>query len=190
MRYPTPTSTPTDIVAAVKADHDSVERGLRTLESGGPPGSAERRASTRRVVADLVRDAAVKEAHLYPFMRRFLPDGDAVAARQVADNGRVEWAMKELESAEGDAGRFETLLVRLTAQVRARFAEEARIFPKLLGATTVRQRQEYGRRLQTAKRSAPTRPHPAGPDEPPMNRITHPSLGIADRVRDAADRRR
>ncbi|PSK98452.1 hypothetical protein CLV63_105126 [Murinocardiopsis flavida] len=188
MRYPTPPNPPTDIATALEADHQAIERDLGTLEAGAPAGASERRKAAGDVAADLASDAAVKEAHLYPFMRKFLPDGEEVARRQVAGNGRVERELKELESAEDE--RFEVVLARLTAQVRARFAEEARILPKLVAATTARQRREHGRRLLTAKRTAPTRAHPDGPDEPPMNRIAHRGLALADRLRDAAEGRR
>jgi hypothetical protein len=39
--------------------------------------------------------------------------------------------------------------------------------------------------FQQAKKTAPTRPHPAAPDKPPANRIMDPGAGLIDRLRDA-----
>lgn len=35
------------------------------------------------------------------------------------------------------------------------------------------------------KKIAPTRPHPAAPDRPPVNKIMNPLTGLVDRMRDA-----
>ena len=45
--------------------------------------------------------------------------------------------------------------------------------------------RELGRKVERAKKLAPTRPHPNAPDEPPWNKILAPGAGLVDRVRDA-----
>ncbi|MER5550505.1 hypothetical protein ABT001_02260 [Streptomyces sp. NPDC002793] len=41
-----------------------------------------------------------------------------------------------------------------------------------------------GDKIRTAKKTAPTRPHPSAPDTPPGNRLLGPGAGLVDRARD------
>lgn len=44
---------------------------------------------------------------------------------------------------------------------------------------------ELGDALRAAKRRAPTRPHPRGPDEPPANLVATPIVAALDHAREA-----
>ena len=48
--------------------------------------------------------------------------------------------------------------------------------------------QSLGESLVRAKAAAPTRPHPAAPDEPPANALTNVGAAAYDRSRDAIGR--
>lgn len=43
---------------------------------------------------------------------------------------------------------------------------------------------ELGDKVRTAKKTAPTRPHPSAPDTPPGNKLLGPGVGLMDRARD------
>ncbi|MET8213985.1 hemerythrin domain-containing protein, partial [Streptomyces sp. NPDC005373] len=44
--------------------------------------------------------------------------------------------------------------------------------------------ESLGTKVHHAKKTAPTRPHPAVPDSPPANKLLAPGLGLVDRARD------
>ena len=67
--------------------------------------------------------------------------------------------------------------------------EEADLFPRLREAVPASVLAELGGKARTAKKMAPTRPHPSAPDTPPMNKVLAPGAGLVDRLRDALTRR-
>ncbi|MDA8372423.1 MAG: hemerythrin domain-containing protein [Nocardiopsaceae bacterium] len=168
------------------ADHREVEDMFHRLMSPGAPCGNERRALVDRVIIELVRHAVTEEAHLYPAARRYLPDGDAVADREIDDHNEVERLMKDLENLDTDDPRFEHTLARLIADVRAHVEdEETRLFPSLREHTTRTDRTMLGGKVQAAKASAPTRPHPKAPSTAPAITALAPGIGLVDRARDA-----
>ncbi|MFC5746601.1 hemerythrin domain-containing protein [Actinomadura rugatobispora] len=72
------------------------------------------------------------EMYLYPATRRFVPDGDQIADKELADHARVEKIMKDLEKADADGREFSTLLAKLMTEVRLHVRdEEENLFPAL-----------------------------------------------------------
>jgi hypothetical protein len=62
--------------------------------------------------------------------------------------------------------------------------EEGRFFPALRAAIDDQALAELGAQLDQAKKVAPTRPHPAAPDQPPLLALAAPIAAIYDRLRD------
>jgi hypothetical protein len=46
-----------------------------------------------------------------------------------------------------------------------------------------------GRKVESVKKLAPTRPHPSAPDQPPGDKLLGPIAGMFDRLRDAVSKR-
>jgi hypothetical protein len=63
--------------------------------------------------------------------------------------------------------------------------EEQELFPRLTANADRQELQSLGRKVEAMKKVAPTRPHPAAPDTPPMNKLAAPGAGLVDRIRDA-----
>lgn len=63
--------------------------------------------------------------------------------------------------------------------------EEQNLFPLLREATKPEELEQLGEKVRSAKKTAPTRPHPAAPDKPPLNKLLAPGAGLVDRIRDA-----
>jgi hypothetical protein len=63
--------------------------------------------------------------------------------------------------------------------------EETDLFPGLREACSADELRELGAKVETAKKLAPTRRHPAAPDRPPLNTLLAPGAGLVDRLRDA-----
>jgi hypothetical protein len=94
--------------------------------------------------------------------------------------------MKELEGCQADDPRFDQLMTSLMSEIREHVAdEENNLFPRLRQAADAEDLEKLGEKVRTAKKTAPTRPHPASPDKPPANKLLDPGAGMIDRLRDA-----
>jgi len=60
------------------------------------------------------------------------------------------------------------------------------VWPALRAALTETQSLELGEKLEQAKKTAPTRPHPHTPASPSVLKAAGPAAAAADRARDAA----
>ncbi|MFC0029217.1 hemerythrin domain-containing protein [Micromonospora chaiyaphumensis] len=181
----TDVQTERDVVDVLMTDHREVEAIFVELESRqGTPEHRRRLADV--VIAELVRHSVAEEAYVYPAARKALPDGDQLAEHEIAEHSDAERTMKELESLDPSEPRFDELLTQLTATIRHHVQdEEADLFPRLRAACAREELVELAGKVEAAKKSAPTRPHPAAPDHPPANKLLAPGTGLVDRMRDA-----
>jgi hemerythrin superfamily protein len=172
-----------DAIQVIKQDHRDVERLFAAFERAHRGGD---RHEQRRIARDLVRalsiHAAIEEQVVYPALREGA--GERVLDA-LEEHHAVKLTLAELEKASLAGERFAAKVRVLEQHVREHVAEEEReLLPRLrdLGAARLR---ELGDALAKAKRSAPTRPHPAAPDTPPGNVIAGTVVAIYDRGRDA-----
>jgi hemerythrin superfamily protein len=180
-----PQTTEHDVVDVLTADHREVEVLFVELESRqGTP--EHRRHLADVVIAELVRHAIAEEMYVYPTARKALPDGDQIAEHEISEHSDAERTMKDLESLDPSDPRFDELLGHLTSTIRHHVQdEESDLFPRLRAAVAREEMVELAGKVQAAKKSAPTRPHPAAPDRPPANKMLAPGTGLVDRVRDS-----
>ena len=185
MTDPQTTDDEPDVVDILVADHREVEVLFGELENRqGTP--EHRRHLADVVIAELVRHAYAEEMYVYPTAREVLPDGDQLAEHDIAEHADAERTMKEWEALDPSDPRFDELLAHLTRTVRHHVRdEESDLFVRLRAAVAREELVELAGKVQAAKRTAPTRPHPAVPDRPPANKLVGPGAGLVDRVRDA-----
>lgn len=175
----------TDMINELIHDHREVEEIFRNIEQM-PTGEERRKELMTRATIELVRHSVAEEEYLYPAVRRHVPDGDALADKELRDHAEAERIMKELEAREADDPEFNRLADQLMRLIREHVQdEENNLFPRLREGAPAEQLQDLGDRIRTAKRMAPTRPHPGAPDKPPMNKLLAPGAGLVDRARDA-----
>jgi hypothetical protein len=120
-------------------------------------------------VACLVRHLCAEAQYLYPVARRVLPSG-----------GRLADAALALDR---------ILLREPLAPVALDAHLSLGLHQKLSGVLPEHDLIRLGNRVQIAQEAAPTRPHPAAPDTPPLNKLVDPALGVVDKVRDVLARR-
>jgi hemerythrin superfamily protein len=175
-----------DMITVLVTDHREVEDIFTQLEQqSGQTGEDIENLATQ-VVAELVRHSVAEEAYLYPTTREVLPDGDAIADREIDEHAEAERTMKRLEALNPTQAEFWPTLTSLMTEIRAHIQEEENdLFPRLREACTKEQLEELGGKIETAKKVAPTRPHPSAPDTPPANKLLAPGAGLVDRIRDA-----
>jgi hypothetical protein len=62
--------------------------------------------------------------------------------------------------------------------------EESEQFPQLRAQVPAAKLVDLAGKVETAKKLAPTRPHPSAPSSEPFHKIVGPGVGLGDRLRD------
>lgn len=177
------------VVAELTAEHARV-RSLFDRIRAARPGGAERTALVERAAAALVRHAVAEKAWLYPAVRRYVPDGDDRAERELRAHREVEELLASLTATDPASEEFTELLVAVVARVTRQFVEqEQSLFPRLEAGCPREVLRELGDRVRATEAAAPTRPRPAAPDAAPLVRLTAQVWGPLDRLRDRSARR-
>jgi hemerythrin superfamily protein len=172
-----------NVIEVLTRDHREVEEMFGELAQASDGG--ERRRVADDVTIELVRHSVAEEMHLYPAVRAHVPDGDAIADKELADHAEVERTLKELENADTEDPHFAALTQHLIDEVTRHVQdEENNLFPSLAAHCSPEDLLDLGEQVQSAKQSAPTRPHPSAPDTPPLNKLLAPGAGLVDRIRD------
>jgi len=126
-----------------------------------------------------------EEMYVYPAMKQHLPDGEAAVEHDVAEHKELEQTMKELEAVDASDPQFDALLTQLETILTDHVAdEEDEQFPRLRASIPREELVQLGQKVQTAKKLAPTRPHPAAPNAELFHKLVGPGVGMVDRLRD------
>lgn len=173
-----------DVVEVLTHDHREVEDLFSRLEA---VGDAEHKADlVEQVTIELVRHSVAEEQYLYPAVRALVVGGDKLADQEIAEHAEVEGILKDLEGMKPEEPGYSEKVTSLITDVRQHVVEEeSELFPRLVATATPEQLRDLGAKIETAKKVAPTRPHPSSPSEPPANKILGPGVGMIDRLRDA-----
>ncbi|MEU6011686.1 hemerythrin domain-containing protein [Streptomyces sp. NPDC047453] len=173
-----------NVIEELMADHREVEEIFGRIPSTAGQGQ-ELRNLVDEVTIELVRHSVAEEQYLYPTVREHVEGGDRIADKELADHGRVEELLKQLERVNADDPQMSALLQQLMDEVAVHVEdEESNLFPLLRQACSSEMLVDLGEKVRRAKAMAPTRPHPAAPDTPPVNKLLAPGVGLVDRARD------
>ena len=134
------------------------------------------------VVATLSRHLSAEEQYLYPAIRKVVPGGEDLAARELAEDKALLVLLKGVQKGED----FE----ELAAAVRRHVAADAEeLLPVLAQMVPIEDLIRVGNRIEVAEEAAPTRPHPATPSSPPWNKVVDPAVAVIDKLRDVVTNR-
>jgi hemerythrin superfamily protein len=169
-------------------DHREVEsmfNELDVLRGSQAADTVQRRKElAEQAVIELVRHSVAEEAEVYPRIRERIDSAEA--DKLIHDQSEAELTMKRLEKLDADQPEFEAELQKLISEIKAHVAEEERVaFPRLREVFSADELAEMGRKVEAVKKTAPTRPHPSAPDQPPGNKALGPMAGLVDRIRDS-----
>jgi len=161
-----------DALTLLKADHEAVETKFARFEELGPRALKSKAAVVADVIEALSVHAAIEEQVLYPALRDRLADDEGQILEALEEHHVVKWTLSELEGMNPDHERFDAKFTVLVENVRHHVKEEeSELFPKVRSAFTRTELADLGEALADAKATAPTKPHPRSPDEPPMNEL-------------------
>jgi len=172
-----------DVVDILTSDHAEITALLSAIDA---EVDAERlRDLADTVVAELVRHSVSEEMHVYPAMRKHLPDGDKAVEHDIEEHKEIESLLKELEKADAADPEFRDVVRRLALVLDDHVAdEEQEQFPLLRARIPAAELIEIGAKVERAQRLAPTRPHPNAPNAKLFHVLAGPGVGLVDRLRD------
>jgi hemerythrin superfamily protein len=138
-----------DLIEILAHDHHELKDMFGELTAATDLG--ERRRILENVEVELAWYTAIEETHLYPAVRRHLPDGDRIADKGMADNAEAERLLDELlEAAEADRA-VEPLTRRLIGELAEHMREEEDIvFPRLAAHADPEDLRRLGAQVESA----------------------------------------
>jgi hemerythrin superfamily protein len=172
-----------DVVDVLTADHRDVTALIGEIWTVQDP--MIRRDLTDTAISELVRHAVAEEMYVYPAMKKYLDDGEKAVEHDVAEHKELEEAMKTLEDVDVSSAEFDTQLRHLESVLADHVQdEETEQFPELRLKVPAAELEELAGKVETAKKLAPTRPHPGAPNNELFHKLVGPGVGLVDRLRD------
>ena len=176
-------STDRDVIDELTTDHHEAAELFDQITATTDP--VERRYLADSLIAELVRHAVAEEMHVYPAIRDHVPNGDAEVEDDTREHEELEVRMKEVERADASTPEFLEALGRMRAVFEQHVAdEEGTQFVQLRAHIPAERLVELKGKVDTAKKLAPTRPHPSAPNSELFHKTLGPGAGLVDRLRD------
>jgi hemerythrin superfamily protein len=177
-----------DAIELLCHDHRMVEQLFRDYRAAA--SDSQRRGVVEIMIRELSKHAALEELLVYPLARQVLPDGRREVDEHLAEHLSVKRTLTALDRLSAGDDQADGLMAELQRDVEQHVREEeGELLPRLREAVDAQTLDELGRVLDQAKRSAPTRPHPHAPDQPPLLTLAAPVAAMYDRLRDRLQRR-
>jgi hemerythrin superfamily protein len=172
-----------DAVELLEHDHRMVEQLFRDYQAAR--SDDQRRGVVEILIRELSKHAALEELIVYPLGKRVLVDGNQEVQQHLTEHMAVKQLLVKLDKLPIGAPETADLLNELEKNVQEHVEEEEGVFlPQLKSAVDQQALDELGRELDKGKQTAPTRPHPHAPDQPPALTMAAPVAAIYDRLRD------
>jgi hypothetical protein len=156
---------------------------IETIEEAGD--AARRRDLADTVIAEVMRHAVAEEMYVYPAMEKHIPNGTEEVEHDKGEHAELVDLMKQLEGVDAADAGFMPLVKELEGKLRHHaHDEESEQFPKLRAHIPYDELVEMGKKVEGAKKLAPTRPHPHAPHSELFHKTVGPGIGMVDRLLD------
>jgi hemerythrin-like domain-containing protein len=178
-----------DAITFLREDHKSVLGLLEVLE-GAPSGAGSQLSGLGTMVTNLIiaesQHEAIEEQWFWPAVRRALDDGDALADKAIQQEQDGKKLLQKLEDSKPGEPQFQEALQAFVVAGREHIDfEQNEVFPKFQAAASRDLLEKIGRQLETAKKVAPTRPHPGTPPSSVLLKTAGMVVAVIDHLRDA-----
>jgi hemerythrin superfamily protein len=172
-----------DVVDELMTDHREALELLDRIASTTDPD--ERRELADTVISEVVRHAIAEEMYVYPALREHVPNGEQAVKHDNQEHQQLEEVMKRLEAVQPTDPQFDALVGEMTDKLRHHaHDEETEQFPLLRERVPRDELVKLRDKVDTAKKLAPTRPHPGAPHSALFHKLVGPGVGLVDRLRD------
>ena len=172
-----------DAITLLKDDHHAVEKLFKDFEAAGPRALKTKEKLVARMIEALSVHAAVEEQIFYPVVRRDVSATAEDVLEAIEEHHIAKWVLSELQGMPASAENYVAKVTVLIENVRHHVKEEeAGLFPQVRDALGRSRLADLGEALISAKKLAPTSPHPRSPSTPPGNLVAAPVAKLADKV--------
>ncbi|OBK72868.1 hemerythrin domain-containing protein [Mycobacterium sp. 1274761.0] len=182
-----------DALTFLREDHKSVLGMLEVLD-GAPTGSGAQQSGLETMVTNLIiaesQHEAVEEQFFWPAVREALDSGDELADVAIQQEQEGKKLLQRLEDGKpGDPDYHEALQEFVKAAREHIMYEQDVVWPVFESEVGREELEKLGEKLETAKKAAPTRPHPDTPPNPTVLKTMGMGAAVMDHVRDAVSGR-
>ena len=174
------------VLVLQRRDHAELERRLSRVRA---TAGREQDAALSDLYRLVFPHAFAEEAVIWPAVRRYVADGEAVTLRNEQEHQQINELVGQLEGMSPDDPERAALVEQVVALLHQDARdEEDMILPRLQEAVDVATLRRLGRAWWVLRHTAPTRPHPVVARRPPGNALAALPLTVLDRARDQLDR--
>ncbi len=168
-------------LTVLKQDHGNVEALFKEFEALDRGETTEKRRVVDHIIEQLSVHAVIEEQVFYPAVRQSSVETNDVVLEGLEEHHIVKWTLSELETMPSTDERFDAKVRVLIESVRHHVEdEENTLFEEVRKAVPAQELDVLGESLARAKETAPTRPHPRTPDEPPLNVLLGVPVAVID----------
>jgi hemerythrin superfamily protein len=180
------TSRSPDALALIKSDHATVKDLFRRYKGLGDRALKSKTQTMQRIVTELSVHASVEEQVFYPDVKRRVPGSKRLVDHGLDEHQELKETLALLQRMSPDTPEFDAVMRKVISDVTDHVKEEeSELFPKVRKAMSKQELTDMAALMRTAKRAAPTRPHPLAPSTPPGNVIVGAASALIDKARDA-----
>lgn len=178
-----------EALAYLRQDHKSV-LGMLQLLDGAPRGTGAVMSGLGTLVENLIiaesQHEAIEEQFFWPMVREKLDDGDELADRAVEQEQQGKKLLEKLREGKPGEGQYHEALQEFVTAAREhiRYEQEV-VWPRIECTISAADREELGKKLATARKLAPTRPHPDTPPDSAVQKTVGTAAGMVDHAVDA-----
>ncbi|HEY0873181.1 MAG TPA: hemerythrin domain-containing protein [Vicinamibacterales bacterium] len=172
-----------DVVDILTADHQEMLQLIGEIHQ--TPDTARRRDLADALIAEVMRHAVAEEMFVYPAVEEHVPNGTEHVEHDKQEHQEIVETMKQIEDLDASDLTFMDRVRQLEGLLQHHADhEESEQFPQLRAHVSREQLVSMGGKVQTAKKLAPTRPHPSAPHSALFHKTVGPGVGMIDRLRD------
>jgi hemerythrin superfamily protein len=170
-------------LTVLKQDHGNVEALFKEFEALDRSDTDGKRRVVDHMIEQLSVHAVIEEQVFYPAVREANGATNDVVLEGLEEHHIVKWTLSELETMPPTDERFDAKVRVLIESVRHHVEEEENeLFDEVRKAIPTQELDALGDALVQAKATAPTRPHPRTPDEPPLNVLVGMPIAVLDKA--------
>lgn len=177
-----------NLIDALIEDHQNVKRLFSEVATAK---GTSRVALFDELRENLIRHEVAEEEIVRPLTKRSVPDGEKIAEERISEESEAEKLLATMEKEEVGSTEWESHFEALRKAVLEHAErEETTEFPSLRSNVPADELDSRGGTYETAKKMAPTHPHPNTPNTPVANMTLGPLAALIDRARDAVSKAR
>jgi hypothetical protein len=144
-----------------------------------------RQELVRTIGRTFVHQEAAKHGHLWPVVRRALPDGATVVREAIAQCRRIEHHLVKLRWFGDRDAEMDDVIAAMAEKIRDHLAFEHQHLARLRRHAPEAELRQVAARMSSRSWARPTRPHPDLPGSGRLAGLLGTPMGVVDHLLDA-----